>query len=130
MARMIPRQISDNTQSTAERRIFEKISSDLSEDWIALHSLELAESGKKPWTEVDFVLIGPAGVYCLEVKGGGLRREEGVWYQTGKGGEHKLNRGPVRAGHRPFVPALQAPPEHSASGYWTPSGRRLRYGHA
>jgi hypothetical protein len=33
----------------------------------------------KPWAEVDFVLIGPLGVYCIEVKGGRVARQAGEW---------------------------------------------------
>ena len=77
MARMIPSRVSETTKSHAERQMFEKISTELSDDWIVLHSLGVAECRDRPWTEVDFVLIGPLGVYCLEVKGGNLRRVGG-----------------------------------------------------
>ena len=70
--------------------MFGKISTELSDDWIVLHSLGVAECRDRPWTEVDFVLIGPLGVYCLEVKGGNLRREGGIWYSN----QFKLDRSP------------------------------------
>ena len=78
MARMITSKVSETTESYAERLMFEKIPAELPDDWIALHSLGVAECSGMPWTEVDFVLIGPLGVYCLEVKGGNLSRVGGI----------------------------------------------------
>jgi hypothetical protein len=68
--------------------MFERIRDDLSDDWIALHSLGLTIHRAKPWAEIDFVLIGPPGVFCLEVKGGLISRLDGIWYTT-----------PLRGGH-------------------------------
>jgi hypothetical protein len=44
-----------------------------------LHSLALAEHRRQRAGEIDFILITPLGVFCLEVKGGIVRRENGVW---------------------------------------------------
>ena len=82
MARMLPPEIRGDTKSNAERRLFEAISRGLPEEWIALHSLGLTGHRTKPWAEADFVLIGPAGVYCLEVKGGRVGRRDGRWHFT------------------------------------------------
>ena len=103
MARMIPSKVSETTESYAERLMFEKISAELPDDWIALHSLGVAECSGMPWTEVDFVLIGPLGVYCLEVKGGNLSRVGGIWYQN----EHRLNRSPFDQVVPPSVKLFQ-----------------------
>lgn len=81
-----------NTKSVAELFLFERIRDELPNDWIALHSLGLAIHKRKPWAEIDFVLIGPAGVICLEVKGGLVTRDEGVWYTTPQHGEDRGRR--------------------------------------
>jgi superfamily I DNA/RNA helicase len=54
------------------------------EDWTFLHSLGLAGHDLKLWAEIDYVAIGPTGIYCLEVKGGRLAREDGVWRFTNR----------------------------------------------
>ena len=66
-----------DTSSPAERAMFAHIRDELSNDWIVLHSLGLTIHHAKPWAEIDFVLIGPPGVICLEVKGGLVSRRTG-----------------------------------------------------
>jgi hypothetical protein len=83
MARMYPDQIRENTQSHAEREYFDIIRAELSDDWLVCHSLGLISHARKPWAEIDFVLIGPLGLFCIEVKGGTVARREGVWYFGG-----------------------------------------------
>lgn len=41
-----------------------------SDHWICLHSLGLARHRRKEYAEADFVIIAPACVFCIEVKGG------------------------------------------------------------
>jgi|TARA_B100001971_G_C18050092_1_gene462360 hypothetical protein len=57
MARMIPSEVSETTQSYAERLMFEKISAELPDDWIALHSLGVAECSGMPWNYTLVALI-------------------------------------------------------------------------
>lgn len=92
MARMFPPQISLDTQSTAERRLFDAIRTGLGDDWFALHSLGLANHRTKPWAELDFVLIGPPGLFCLEVKGGRVARINGEWHFTDRRGATSVKR--------------------------------------
>lgn len=82
MARMIPSVISPEVRSAAERRIFEWFQNDpQTEDWIVLHSLGIANHKTVLYGELDFFVIAPGlGVFALEVKGGRVKREEGVWY--------------------------------------------------
>ena len=89
---MVPPIVSDATQSNAEIRLFGKIRDELSDDWIVLHSLGLAGHARKPWAEIDFVLIGPPGVFCLEVKGGRVARRDGMWEFTNRHGETTRKR--------------------------------------
>ena len=58
----------------------------LSREWVTLHSLGLSTHERKPWAEIDFVLAGPAGLFCLEVKGGRIARTDGMWSFTNKAG--------------------------------------------
>ena len=87
MARMLPPVISSGTKSSAERKLYEKMKSEMPDEWMVIHSLGLAKHGKKPWAEIDFVLVGPPGVFCLEVKGGRVERNNGVWVFTNRRGE-------------------------------------------
>jgi len=87
MARMLPPEVSDETISGAERRLFRKIQRDLPDEWTVLHSLGLAFHDRKPWAEVDFVFVGPKGLFCLEVKGGRVARQEGRWLFTDRHGQ-------------------------------------------
>ena len=89
--RMIPDQVSPATQSNAERQLFRWLSLLDDPDWsYALHSLNLAEHPWKRMGEIDFLLVGPRGIYVLEVKGGHVSRGEGVWEFTNRSG--RVNR--------------------------------------
>ena len=80
MTKMVPNEINPATSSAAEKKLFDVIRHSLNKDWVALHSLALMPKGQgNPWTEIDFVMIGPRGVFCLEVKGGRVRKEDGLW---------------------------------------------------
>lgn len=91
MARMLPRDCPGDTPSAAERRLFRCIETDLSDDWTAMHSVGIARHQRKPWAEADFVLIGPGGVYVLEIKGGAVQRIDREWTTNG----HSLKQSPI-----------------------------------
>ena len=78
---MIPARINDDRVSAGEHRVFGLLENDPgTTDWIVLHSLGIARRSTGPYGEIDFVTIIPGqGVICLEVKGGRLSCEEGVW---------------------------------------------------
>ena len=86
MARMLPPFVAESTQSAAERKLFAVMRDELSDEWTVLHSLGSTLHDRKPWAEIDFVLVGPAGVYCLEVKGGRVARRDGRWEFTNRFG--------------------------------------------
>ncbi|MEJ7848383.1 MAG: NERD domain-containing protein [Pyrinomonadaceae bacterium] len=88
MARMIPPYPSIEIKSTAERKIFELFRNDPeTKNWVILHSLGLTRHIKRQYGEIDFVVLVPdEGVFCLEVKGGRIKREEGVWTFTDRHG--------------------------------------------
>ena len=92
MARMYPAEPSPATQSDAEKFIFAKFKDELPDDVLVLHSLGLGRHLTKPWAEIDFVVIAGEGVFCLEVKGGNVRRERTTWYTN----ENKLKESPFQ----------------------------------
>jgi hypothetical protein len=94
---MFPSQFDSSTVSAAERKIFDLIKNDPgAESYTVLHSLGLAKRGKKPYGEIDFVVMIPGlGVICIEVKGGRLACKDGEWTTTNWRGETaRLNRSP------------------------------------
>ena len=86
MARMIPSVLSPEVKSNAERKIFEWFRDDPeTEGWVVLHSLGIANHKTVLYGELDFFVIAPKlGVFALEVKGGRVRCEDGIWYFTNK----------------------------------------------
>lgn len=97
MAKMLPAQFDVSTASAAERKLFDLLKNDPdTKDWIVLHSLGLSHRGRKPYGEIDFVVLIPAkGVFCLEVKGGRIACQDGEWTTTNRSGQtEKLNRSP------------------------------------
>lgn len=97
MAIMIPSVISPEVKSSAERKIFEWFQNAPGTDkWIVLHSLGIATHNKVIYGETDFLVLAPKmGVFALEVKGGRVRRENGIWYFTNRYGQtNKKIRGP------------------------------------
>ena len=97
MAIMIPSVISPEVKSSAERKIFEWFQNAPSTDkWIVLHSLGITTHNKVIYGEIDFLVIVPKlGMFALEVKGGRVRRENGVWYFSNRyGNTNSKVRGP------------------------------------
>lgn len=88
MARMILPRIHPEVQSFAERRVFDWIRDTAgTDDWICLHSLGLSEHESKRRAEIDFLLLTRVGIFVLEVKGGRVARENGVWKFTNRFGK-------------------------------------------
>lgn len=80
---MIPTQIYSGNPSYGEKEIFRRLKNDTeTDDWIVLHSLDIADHVKNVAGEADFVIIVPhKGILCLEVKGASqVRRKNGLWY--------------------------------------------------
>ena len=94
--RMIPDYVSDRTKSAAERRLFPLLAASVlpSPAW-GFHSLNISEHDYKLWGELDFVVLSPRGLLVLEVKGGGVACEDGVWIYTDRFGHaHRKSEGP------------------------------------
>jgi hypothetical protein len=96
--RIIPNIIHSGTISNAERKIFDLLKNlDMGSGWTAFHSLNVSEHQYKQWSELDFVIVGPEGIIVLEVKGGGVACENGIWYFTDRYGiAHKRSEGPFK----------------------------------
>lgn len=80
---MIPSSISPQCLSPGEKEIFARLKDEHgTEEWIVLHSLDIALHLRQVAGEADFVIIVPSlGVLCLEVKAcNSLQRRDGLWY--------------------------------------------------
>lgn len=87
MVKMIPPYLHPDVKSIAEKKLFDLIKhEDMLDGWVCFHSLGIAEHEKKVEGEIDFLLVGPEGVFCLEVKGGQVTREDGLWKFTDRYG--------------------------------------------
>jgi Nuclease-related domain/UvrD-like helicase C-terminal domain/AAA domain len=65
--RLIPSYIEENT-SPGERIVFSNLQN-TTNDWVALHSLDLAPFNNDKRTEIDFVVLMPKyGIFCIEIK--------------------------------------------------------------
>ncbi|MCK9222819.1 MAG: NERD domain-containing protein [Limnochordia bacterium] len=96
MSKMIPPYYEHDTTSNAEKQVFCALQN-LTDDYVVLHSLGLANHRDKVFGEIDFVVICSEGVLCLEVKGGGVSRRSGIWYfQDRFGNEHANSEGPFQ----------------------------------
>lgn len=94
---MIPTQYDVSTVSAAERRIFDLLKNDPDTNgWTVIHSLGLTRRGRKPYGEIDFVVLIPgSGILCLEIKGGRVACKDGVWTTTNREGKtFEMNRSP------------------------------------
>lgn len=67
----------------SERHVYERLGRELPDDWVVLHSLGLPGHEEKIWGEADMVILSSAGVFALEVKGGTVTCENGVWTFSG-----------------------------------------------
>lgn len=94
-ARFIPPFIGEKA-SNAERKIFDVLST-CKLDCIILHSVGLADHTTKVYGEIDFVIICRYGVLCLEVKGGAIEYEKGIWkYYNRYGDLNENTEGPFK----------------------------------
>lgn len=83
---MIPSEISPDIKSNAEKHIFSWFKDAYGTDeWVILHSLGITNHNKVIHGEVDFFVLAPGlGIFALEVKGGRVKRKNGIWSFTDK----------------------------------------------
>ncbi|MFF4650558.1 NERD domain-containing protein [Streptomyces sp. NPDC001380] len=85
--------IEKTTTSDAERRVARLLHAiDGPRDAVAFHSVKLRSHKVKQQGEVDFVVLWDGVVILLEVKGGGVRKYDGVWYSIDRRGDWKKLR--------------------------------------
>jgi hypothetical protein len=97
MAQMYPNELSLDTQSAAERKLYEAFREALDDSYIVFHSVawqSLDREGRPRDGEADFVIAHPQrGILVLEAKGGTIRYDPhtGRWTSTDRhGGVHKI----------------------------------------
>lgn len=83
--------------SDAERRLarlLRQLNSD--PDAVAFHSVKLRSHAYKQQAEADFVILWKGVVVVVEVKGGGVKKHDGVWYSIDRRSDwHKLSSSPI-----------------------------------
>lgn len=63
---------------------------------VAFYSVDLRSHAYKQQAEADFVILWRGTVVVVEVKGGGVRRHDGVWYSVDRHGDwHRLATSPM-----------------------------------
>lgn len=89
--------IEQRATSRAERafaRLLRDVDGD--RDAVAFHSVDLRSHSYKQQAEADFVVLWKGIVVVAEIKGGGVRRHDGVWYSVDRRGDwHKLAGSPM-----------------------------------
>jgi hypothetical protein len=90
MARLIPSFMDEHTPP-GERDVFNLLTAG-SDDWVALHSLDLAPWNRGLRTEIDFVVIVPdTGILCIEVKS-----HENIVFDGYRWHPETINRSPFK----------------------------------
>lgn len=83
---------------SAGEQFFARLLRDIDADpeAVAFYSVNLRSHAYKQQAEADFVILWRGIVIVIEVKGGGVRKHEGVWYSVDRRGDwHKLATSPV-----------------------------------
>ena len=85
----------------SERKFHEALATAIHAGWSAWHSLKIRKKSGQ-FSEADFVIADPSrGILVLEVKGGIVRKQDGVWFQN----ERPMKMPPLDQAHR-FVRVL------------------------
>ncbi|MCZ7558537.1 MAG: NERD domain-containing protein [Bacteroidia bacterium] len=108
-------------RSNAERKVYDMLlATDLGPNAFALHSLNLSKHEYKRWAELDFVVVWEDGIYALEIKGGRVSCQEGIWSFTNRFDEtSRKSEGPfeqAKTGHEALREILAAHADRPALG--------------
>lgn len=89
--------IERRSTSAAERGIARQLLDiDGGPDAAAFYSINLRSHAYKQQAEADFVILWKGVVVVVEAKGGGVRKERGVWYSVDRRGDwHRLRTSPM-----------------------------------
>jgi hypothetical protein len=85
-----------------EAEVFRLLEQVQSPDGVALCSLNLSTHEYKKWGEIDFVVVSEAGLLVLEVKGGQVYCDRGLWRYESR------DRAPVERSESPMAQASSA----------------------
>ena len=83
MAKIIPNYLGKDTLSPGEEDFFNRLSRDSkTDDWLVLHSLNIAHHQTRIMGEVDFLVVVPkVGILAVEIKAHSfIRVMNGIWY--------------------------------------------------
>jgi DNA replication protein DnaC len=86
MTDFIPPYLGDEIKSNAERKVFDILQNLNISNAVVLHSLGLPRHNSKIYGEIDFVVICKYGIACLEIKGGAISCNNGLWSFTDRFG--------------------------------------------
>jgi hypothetical protein len=90
MAKLVPAHPLFGDGERAERAVWEALRDQLPDDAVLFHGLRLQE--RQHEYEADLVILLPGtGWAVIEVKGGDVRRQDGVWEQRQKGIWHRID---------------------------------------
>jgi hypothetical protein len=93
---MIPPVCSPNATYT-ERQVFNEIREiEVKEDIYCFQSIGLERHSTKEHAECDFVMLTSRGLFCLEVKGGAIKRQDGIWKIGSGGRSYTSTEGPFK----------------------------------
>lgn len=93
---MVPSAVPEGT-TASEEAMFKLIRDAPGSDAVTcLHSLGIARHRRKDYAEADFVVIAPAGIFCLEVKGGHVERKQGTWRIGWQNRSYSSSEGPFK----------------------------------
>lgn len=85
------------TKSNAEIKVARFLSNIEAKDAVAFHSVKLRSHKWKQQAEADFIVLWKGVVIVVEVKGGGVKKHEGIWYSVDRNGNaHKLSESPMQ----------------------------------
>lgn len=98
MVEMLPDLLSPEIKSKAEEKLFHEFRGlHCTERYIVLHSLGISEHQNNIFGEIDFVVICSQGVLCIEVKGGEVNCNRGIWEFTNRYGKtEQKTEGPFK----------------------------------
>ena len=80
----------------------------LNKNYIALHSVGISNHSRKPYSEADFVVITDFGIFCLEVKGGLISRDKGLWKIGYEDNYYESSQGPYKQAAGTVAPVIRA----------------------
>ncbi|MBE9578902.1 MULTISPECIES: nuclease-related domain-containing protein [Moraxella] len=85
-----------HTESKAEQTVFNHLKQSFvdKDQYVVMHSVKLHHHPKKRFGEIDFLLCTNYGLFVLEIKGGRVSCQNGIWYYQDKTGHTNTGGSP------------------------------------